>query len=156
MVASSGDSNNWSSVLTPCKYVQIKDQMQFREATNLHPCRVGEKLQTQAKEKWKRAPRFAPGRWAPGRKCQKQQYLGWSWRNEEPGIIPRRRALLLRGSPSLTLYALNTGGCFLQIQRAAGRQGRGRLTEESAISLRVWSDPTAKMILPSGEMVTQL
>lgn len=34
--------------------------------------------------------------------------------------------------------------------------GPGGLTDESAISLRVWSDPTAKMILASGETVTQL
>lgn len=34
--------------------------------------------------------------------------------------------------------------------------GEGGLTKESAISLRVWSDPTAKITLASGETVTEL
>lgn len=42
------------------------------------------------------------------------------------------------------------------VQQPGGGAGAGRLTEESAISLRVWSDPTAKIILLSGETVTQL
>jgi hypothetical protein len=59
-------------------------------------------------------------------------------------------------APLCIFSAVSMGNCALQIQAAAQRQGTYRLTEESAISLRVWSDPTAKIILASGEMVTEL
>lgn len=71
-------------------------------------------------------------------------------------MLSHEEGTLFSQAPFPSLSAVNTGGYLLQIRAAAQRRDRGRLTEESAISLRVWSDPTAKMILPSGEMATQL
>ena len=41
-------------------------------------------------------------------------------------------------------------------EETAARVREDGLTKESEISLRVWSDPTAKITLASGEVVTEL
>lgn len=125
---------------------------QFRDDMTSMPGRWERSYRQQVKQKWKRGRnlQFHPVRKETEQEIQEvtvteliqKEWGAWCY--------------VHRGPHSMHTFCCKHGRLSLQICAAAQRQGRGRLTEESAISLRVWSDPTAKIILASGETVTQL
>lgn len=126
----------------------------FRDAADLHAWRVERNCRQQAKWKWKRALQLNPVRQGAGQEIPEATITELTGKEWGDRCYPTKKGHCRHRPSAHHTFCCKHGGCLLQIQRQG--QGRGRLTEESAISLRVQSDPTAKIILESGEMVTQL
>lgn len=128
----------------------------FRDAADLYAWRVERNSRQQAKWKWKRALQLKPVRQGAGQEIPEATITELTGKEWGARCYPMKKGHCCHRPSAHHTFCCKHGGCLLQIVAATQRQGRGVLTEESAISLRVQSDPTAKIILESGEMVTQL